>query len=78
MDAAHNNDHGHMDIREQRETFHAFIKLSKWGSLIIGVGVLFFSMWLCTPAGFFSAAITAGIVAVAGFFLLKEKRRPHA
>ena len=68
-------DHGQMDIREQRETFHAFIKMSKWGCLAIGVGVLFFAMLFCTETGFLASAATAFVVLVAGIFLLKEKAR---
>ena len=72
MDASA-QDHGHMDIREQRETFHAFIKMSKWGSLAIGVGVLLFTVWFCTDAGFIPAAISALVMLVAGIMLLREK-----
>jgi hypothetical protein len=40
--AEHGSDHHHgeMDIREQESTFHLFMGLTKWGSLITAVTAL--------------------------------------
>ena len=65
---------GEMDIAEQKATFHGFIAMSKWGSLLIAVGVLFFALLFCTEAGLFQAALAAVVVLVGGIFLLREKK----
>ena len=65
---------GEMDIAEQKATFHGFIAMSKWGSLIIVVGVLFFALLFCTEAGFFQAALASFVLLVVGIFALREKK----
>jgi len=65
---------GEMDISEQKATFHGFIALTKWGSLLFAVGILFFTLIFCTGAGFFQAAFAALVVLVVGIFLLREKK----
>jgi sugar phosphate permease len=65
--------HGEMDIKANKASFHAFILMSKWGSLTVASGLLFFVLWFCTAAGFLAAAISAIIVAVLGYLLLREK-----
>jgi len=66
---------GEMDIHEQQRTYHAFLVLSKWGSLLIIVGVLFFSMLFAVKAGFLGSAATAFVVLVLGIVLLREKKK---
>ena len=61
---------GDMDIHEQQATFSLVMGITKWGSLIIAVGVLFFTMLFCTDMGLISAFISAGVVAVVGVLLL--------
>ena len=71
---------GTMEIVEQRATFDIFIGLVKWGSLFTAALLLFLSMWFGTDAGFFGAFISAFVLFVAGWFLLKKKNasdRPH-
>lgn len=64
---------GEMDIHEQQASFDLFITLSKWGSLIIAVGLLFFIVWLCVKgAGIGTAALIAIVVAVIGVFILRN------
>lgn len=78
--ADHNSDHikGEMDIHEQASSYTLFGNLTKWGSLIVAVGLLFFTIWFAVSgAGFLPAAITAIIVAIIGFFLLKGKPDAH-
>ena len=65
---------GEMEITEQRSTFHAFIGLTKWGSLAIAVGLIFFTLLFCARTGFVHAAGAAIVVLVLGSFLLKEKK----
>jgi hypothetical protein len=67
---------GDMAIAEQAATFHGFIGLTKWGSLILAVAVLFLAMVFCAHAGFFQAAGAGVVVAVVGFLLLREKKSP--
>lgn len=64
---------GEMDIAEQASTFQGFIALSKWGSLAIVVGLLFFALLFCTEAGFFQAAGAAFVLLVVGILALREK-----
>lgn len=64
---------GEMDIHEQAATYSAFLTLSKWGSLALAVGVLFFAMLFCTEAGFIASAISSLVLLVAGIFLLRSK-----
>jgi|GEM_PF-607678 len=78
--ADHNADHikGEMDIHEQRASYALFGNITKWGSLIVATGILFFVIWFAVSgAGFLPAAITAIIVAIIGFFILKEKPAAH-
>ena len=66
---------GEMDISEQRSTFHLVMGLTKWGSLILAVAVLFFTLLFCTQAGFLGSAFASVVVTVIGVLLLRE--RPH-
>jgi uncharacterized membrane protein (DUF485 family) len=67
---------GDMDIQAHQASFHAFILMSKWGSLAVAVTVLFLVLWFCTAAGFGAAFLCAAIVAVLGFLALREKPAP--
>ena len=69
--------HGDMDIHAQQATFKAVMTGTKWACLCIAVGVLFFTMWFCTAAGFFTALITALVVAVLGVTLLRSRAPAH-
>jgi len=65
---------GEMDIAEQTATFHLVMGMTKWGSLVIAVGVLFFTLLFCVPgAGFFGAAAASAVLLVAGIVFLREK-----
>ena len=68
---------GEMDIHEQAGTFSAFVGMTKWGSLTLAVGLLFVIVWFCTSAGFVSALVSAAIVGVLGFMLLKGGKPAH-
>jgi hypothetical protein len=64
---------GDMDIHEQVSTFHLVMGMTKWGSLILASLLLFLVLWFCTSAGFVTALITGGVVAVLGFIVLRSK-----
>ena len=64
---------GDMDIAEQTATFHLVMGMTKWGSLTIAAGVLFFTMLFCTHTGFLGSAAAAAVLLVAGMLLLREK-----
>ena len=63
---------GQMDIHQQQKSFEAFVLMTKWGSLAVAVGVLFFALWFCTAAGFLGAAIPAFVLAVLGIVFLRD------
>lgn len=64
---------GEMDIQEQVSTYHAFLNLSKWGSLVLAAGILFFAMLFSTQAGFIASAAAALVVLAVGFLVLRSK-----
>lgn len=68
---------GSQEISEQESTFGAFLGLAKWGSLILAALVLFLTMWFQPGGSFIAAAISAGVLLVAGFFLLKSSPNAH-
>ena len=68
---------GAMDIREQTATFQGVMAATKWGSLSVAVGVLFFTLLFCTDTGFFGSLIPAVIVAAVGVFALKSRAPTH-
>ena len=69
--------HGEMDTHAQRATFKAVMTGTKWASLVLAVGVLFFVMWFCTTAGFGAAFISAFVLAVVGVFALRARPSAH-
>jgi hypothetical protein len=70
---AHEYTRGEMDIQAHKASFHAFTLMSKWGSLSVASALLFFVLWFCTKAGFGAAALSAIIVAVLGYIVLRQK-----
>lgn len=64
---------GGMDIAEQTATFHLVMGITKWGSLTIAAGVLFFTLLFCTHTGFMGSAISALVLVAAGVLLLRDK-----
>jgi len=69
-------EHGHMNVHQQELTYRSFLRFSKWIALYIAAIVLFFSMWICTNAGFLGAAITTALVIGVGTALLRERKGP--
>ena len=72
MGEAHDYHRGEMDIAEQASTFHGFIMLSKWGSLVLVSVLTFFILWLCAHASFIASAVVGVLLAVVGYFGLRE------
>jgi len=72
---AHDYTRGEMDIHEQSRTYHSFLVLSKWGSLALIVGVLFFALIFAANVPFLGAAVTAFVVLVLGIVALREKKK---
>lgn len=70
---AHAYKHGEMNIQANRASFHAFMLMSKWGSLSVASSLLFLVLWFCTDAGFVAAFVAGAIVAALGYLLLREK-----
>jgi membrane protein implicated in regulation of membrane protease activity len=64
---------GDMDIAEQTATFHLVMGLTKWGSLAIAAGVLFFTLLFCTQTGFLGSAAFTLVLIVAGVLMLRSK-----
>lgn len=64
---------GSQEIGEQSKTFDVFMSLSKWGSLVIAALVLFLILWFQPNGSFFAGAIGAGVLVIAGWFMLKSK-----
>jgi hypothetical protein len=68
---------GEMDIHAQQSTFRAVMTGTKWSSLAVVVGVLFFTLLFCTEAGFGSALLAAIVVAAVGIFALRSREPAH-
>lgn len=64
---------GEMDIAEQTSTYHLVMGMTKWGSLAIASGVLFFTLLFCTQAGFMGAAVSTLVMIVVGVLMLRSK-----
>ena len=67
---------GAMDITEQQATFHLVMGMTKWGSLVIAAGVLFFVLWFCTHFGFMGAAFCSLVLLALGIVFLREGPAP--
>lgn len=64
---------GEMDVHEHQHSFELFVNMTKWGSLIITVALVFLVVLTCTKLGFIAAAVSAVVVAVLGWVMLKKK-----
>ena len=66
--------HGEMDIHQNQSSFHVFMQLAKWGTLLTVAMVIFLVSWFCTTAGFLGGLILGVAVLVIGIVALREKR----
>ncbi|HET9160324.1 MAG TPA: aa3-type cytochrome c oxidase subunit IV [Caulobacteraceae bacterium] len=64
---------GEMDIHEQRDTFHAFLGLTKWGSLAMAVTLVFLVLTFATKAGWLAGVVSAAVILAIGIFALRSK-----
>jgi len=74
---AHEFHHGEMDIHAQQATFQAVMTATKWSSLAVVVGVLFFTLWFCTDAGFLTALVSAIVLMGVGIVGLRSRSPSH-
>jgi len=65
---------GSQEISEQASTFHAFIGLSKWGSLWIAAILAFLTIAFQPGGSVIGGAITGVVMLVAGWFFLKSPK----
>ena len=64
---------GEMDIHEQASTYHLFIMLTPWGSLITASLLVFLVLVFCTPTSFIGALAVGVVMSVLGFVVLRDK-----
>jgi hypothetical protein len=67
---------GEMEIHEQESTYHAFLGMTKWGSLALAVSLITLVLWFCTKVGFLGAAATGVVLLALGVFALRDKAGP--
>jgi len=65
--------HGDQDPSMNVSTYHAFIGLTKWGSLAISVALVTLTLWFCTDAGFFAGLISGIVLLALGVVFLRSK-----
>lgn len=63
---------GDMDVHEQTATYHLFVMMAKWGSLALAALLIFLVLAFCTQTSFLGSLGVGVIVAVGGFFVLRE------
>jgi hypothetical protein len=71
-DAAHDTAHGHMDITDQRETFHGFLAATIWGCGLIAMGVALATLAFAINAGWWAGMIAYVVIGVAVGILFKQ------
>ena len=64
---------GEMEIHEQASTYHAFLGLSKWGSLALAAVLVALIVGLCTKAGLMTGIVVGVVIAIIGYFALRAK-----
>jgi hypothetical protein len=65
--------HGEMNINQHKATYAAFGNLTKWGSLIIAVLLIFLVLLTSVPgAGLMGAGFAAVVLAGLGWLVLKD------
>jgi hypothetical protein len=73
--ASDSYDRGSQEISEQESTFSAFMGMSKWGSLIIAVLLVFLTLWFQPGGSLMTALITAVVLSAGGYFMLKSPKK---
>lgn len=63
---------GEMNISEHKATYAAFGDMTKWGSLICAVGLVFLVLLTCVKgAGLIGAGAVAFVLAALGYLFLR-------
>jgi hypothetical protein len=61
-----------MDYAEHDKTYHRFLALAKWGSLVVAALLIAMAFgFFSGGAGFFSATVLFILVCIVGYFLLR-------
>lgn len=61
-----------MDYAEHDKTYHAFLVLAKFGSLIVAALLIAMTFgFFASGGGFFSATVVFILICIMGFFLLR-------
>ena len=68
---------GEMDVSAQSSTYHSFMVMTKWCSLYMAAGIVFWVLWLCAHASFLQSAIATVILLVLGTLFLRDKKKSH-
>jgi hypothetical protein len=63
---------GSMEISEQTSTFHLFMGMAKYGSLVIAALLTFLTIWFMPSGNFFAGAGAAVVMMVAGVWFLRS------
>jgi hypothetical protein len=66
-----------MDIAEQKATFHLVMGLTKWGCLAFAALLIWFVLWFCTTAGFWSGLFAGIVVTAIGVTVLRDRGEAH-
>lgn len=74
---AHDYHRGDMDIHEQASTYALVMNMTKWGSLILAVSLVWLTLWFCTDAGFLGGLVTAIVVLAVGILALRKRPGGH-
>jgi hypothetical protein len=64
-----------MDYAEHDKTYHRFLTLAKYASLVCGGLLASMAFAFFTTAGFFSGAVLFILICAAGYFLLRDLPR---
>lgn len=66
------------DVVEHERTYHAFSILVRWSMLAIGNTIFWLTLWLASPAGFWSATAAALATFAIGYAILvrHEEKQP--
>lgn len=64
---------GSQEISEQVSTFHLFMGLAKWGSLLIAAVLTFLTIWFMPNGNFFGGFLAMVVMLAAGWWFLRDK-----
>ena len=64
---------GDQEIDQAKATYSAFITASKWSSLWLAAVIVALVVWFCTDQGFLPGAISAVVILILGYMLLRKR-----